>query len=333
MTSPILEDLNKDKHLFKSGNESNLNDYGYISDYTNGNDFTITQNVGSTLLTITTNDTNNDKWTKDNNTLGNYYYDSNNSINGETNAPDSAIVGIVSNASDSEITFNFNTSSTTYQYLLGVNKNSGIIYVSAYIDNDYIDEFVLSANSGGKLYIYTPLFSHSTIKFVTEESLIISGIIQKSLSDIFTAGNLPCFFKGAKILTPNGEINIEDLRNNDYILNKDNEIKKIKMVGHITTMFKGDKTIPYIIEKNTFGLNKPHSDLYISPQHAILLNNKMIMTMDIKDYSTIYRKDIMYPYTYYSILLDKYDTLIVNGIVAESLHPSNKNIEYFNHNK
>ena len=140
---------------------------------------------------------------------------------------------------------------------------------------------------------------------------------------------VPCFLKGTKILTTKGEINIEDLKITDKLINcLGNKCNIVKI--NCFKREKNENTHPYIIYKNTkinnFICNK---DLYLSKDHAVLINNEyFIVAKDLPFAKQITDLECN-NYEYYHITTENYftDTIISNGIPTESFcHKLPKNI-------
>jgi hypothetical protein len=84
-----------------------------------------------------------------------------------------------------------------------------------------------------------------------------------------------------RIKTPKGEINIEELRIGDHVLTASGEAKPIKFIGR--RMVSRERTGPWKngegpVKISRFAIDgkAPHSDLYISPGHAIYIDGVLI---------------------------------------------------------
>jgi hypothetical protein len=138
-------------------------------------------------------------------------------------------------------------------------------------------------------------------------------------------GPIPCFLKGTKILTDKGEKLIETLEKDDILIN--NKGEKIQLLDIYN--FKTSKNIdthPCLIKKGEIiNGNNCNSDLYISQQHGILMDNyfipvkKLVTPQQITD-----DKDY---YTYYHLITENFftDVVISNGIPTETYHKGIKN--------
>lgn len=57
--------------------------------------------------------------------------------------------------------------------------------------------------------------------------------------------------------------------------------------SHLTS-----KSCPICIKKDALGKNYPFTDLYVSPEHGLLLHGKMISAKNIVNGKTIYQDNV-----------------------------------------
>jgi hypothetical protein len=89
-----------------------------------------------------------------------------------------------------------------------------------------------------------------------------------------------CFVQRTRIRTPEGERRIEDLKIGDLVVTFSGESKPIKWIGH-QRFKKSCERWPADFEPvriSRFALDErtPHSDLYLSPNHAIYIDGVLI---------------------------------------------------------
>jgi hypothetical protein len=132
---------------------------------------------------------------------------------------------------------------------------------------------------------------------------------------ITTPGPIPCLLEDTMVLTPNGYVNITELREGDEVITGNHKIVQITKI--FETIAKGDEdSYPCIIPKNGIAANYPPSELKISQNHLIRYYNQWIRP---KDYFPLDRSYKIIKY--YHIRLENYltDDLVINdGIVVES---------------
>ena len=147
-------------------------------------------------------------------------------------------------------------------------------------------------------------------------------------------GPIPCFLKGTKILTDNGEKLIETLEKGTNLINHKGEKIKLLDIYSFNT-HKMIDTHPCLIKKGTvINGNKCNSDLYLSQAHGVLVKNmfvpiiKLVKPQKIED-----NKDY---YSYYHLITENFftDVVVSNGIPSETYSKSIKqrmNRELFNY--
>jgi hypothetical protein len=124
-----------------------------------------------------------------------------------------------------------------------------------------------------------------------------------------------CFPANTPITTDQGIIPIEKI-------NPLNHTIRNKQIIAITQTITQDEYL-VCFEKNALGNNIPCEKTIISKNHLIFNKGKMIKAKDfIGKYENIYKiknnNQILY-----NILLKKYDKMIVNNLICETLHPDN----------
>jgi len=139
-------------------------------------------------------------------------------------------------------------------------------------------------------------------------------------------GGAHCFLKGTQILTPQGEQSIEDLRIGDLILTASGEGKPIKWIGRMRFERSGqaswdDAAAPIRIARGAFNGDLPHSDLYMSCAHRLLINGLLIPAGDLVNGESITRlrstgSDVL---EYLHLELEEHDVILANGAPAETL--------------
>ena len=132
------------------------------------------------------------------------------------------------------------------------------------------------------------------------------------------AAAAPCILTGSKILTPDGEVYIDDLNIGDLVVS--NKVKKIKDIKIYNVIYSKEH-YPWKIPKGKFGCTE---DLYLSASHCIMLNGFFVETRYLKNIWRI-RDDPKFTNTkklkYYHIVLDDFleDYVIANGVKVETL--------------
>jgi hypothetical protein len=188
---------------------------------------------------------------------------------------------------------------------------------------------VTISNVGGNIYITFSNKSYTTpINFVGQSSIALSLTFD---SEITTGtqtynfsgpepGGAPCFTDNTQVLTPNGYINITQLKNNDIVLTHDN--RQVPIVKIYSFNVIGNKqNNPYIIPKNSIEQNYPPEDIILSGKHLIRYQNGWIQPQSGFNGLLFKQDDSKSTIKYYHIKLPNYltDYLVINGgCVVES---------------
>lgn len=135
--------------------------------------------------------------------------------------------------------------------------------------------------------------------------------------------NVFCLLEGTEILTPNGSVLIENLKVGDSVITHTGRIVKIIYTNktNISRFMLNKYTVPVIIKK---GYYNAYKDLYLSPGHAILINDVYKCSFDNIENIKSVGEDFLTthnPIKYHHICLENYytDNLIANGVTVECL--------------
>lgn len=95
-----------------------------------------------------------------------------------------------------------------------------------------------------------------------------------------TPFSVPCFTPGTQIATRQGPIPVEDLRAGEMLLTRDNGFCPVLWVGHshykLSSANGGARLQPVMIKAGAFGDGVPQNDLVVSPDHQMLLTNRLV---------------------------------------------------------
>jgi hypothetical protein len=155
-----------------------------------------------------------------------------------------------------------------------------------------------------------------------------------------------CYAKGTLIGTDRGFVPIEDIRLSDKVgtfgrieekmvrpihgvaykallkvfdTRSKNRFANIKFIGHFTAEAICEHTAPICITAGALGENKPERDLFVSPNHSMLIGDRMIFAKDMVNEITIYQDMSFEKIEYYHILSDDHYIINANGALSETL--------------
>ena len=157
----------------------------------------------------------------------------------------------------------------------------------------------VDTETSGNLLIYTEGSLSGNVEFVISTS-------EKSISNI-------CFYGDAKVLTSDGYKLICELKKGMKIQNKE--------IEEVTVTVTEDKEI-VLMKSGSLMKNMPLEDTRITKEHKVLYKGKMIEAKKLVNGTTIvyekYNGDSLY-----NILLAEEGKMIVNGMIVETLSPTN----------
>ncbi|MGB7244680.1 MAG: Hint domain-containing protein [Sulfitobacter sp.] len=167
----------------------------------------------------------------------------------------------------------------------------------------------------------------------------VGGIVENDSDtphDGLGAETIICFAAGTLIETQNGLRAVEALQPGDMVLTRDNGYQPLRWTGSTTVQAVGDLA-PIAISKGSFGTT---SDLILSPQHAILIEDwraelffgqaeVLVKAKDLEHHNGVCRKPGGYV-TYCHILFDAHQLVSAAGIWSESLYPGDMTMQAIN---
>jgi hypothetical protein len=143
-----------------------------------------------------------------------------------------------------------------------------------------------------------------------------------------------CFARGTMIATPRGEMPIELLSAGDMVMTSSGKSVRLEWISlsHFSyaEMLFNKRVCPVLVPKNHFGPDKPHTDLWVSPQHRIVVRGWNVELALGEAEALVAAKHIIgqpgFPtevwrsgVDYFHLLLDHHDVLVSNGLESESM--------------
>jgi len=136
-----------------------------------------------------------------------------------------------------------------------------------------------------------------------------------------------CFLKGTTIRTADGERRIEDLAVGDLLPTVFGGIRPIQWIGRYRYR-KSDPAKPWVrnvmpirIARSALGPNVPHANLYISEQHALLIDGMLVAAGNLVNDTTITRYDAREfdELEFVHIKLERHNVIYAEGAPTETL--------------
>jgi hypothetical protein len=237
--------------------------------------------------------------------------------------------GLIENAASNGVAVSLNTA----QYLPGTGPNVIVIEpgstiigaISGFAPGDTIDiagVTISSATFGnGQLTLGN---AGGVVKTLALAGDFVTGDFALA-SD--TAGgtdvtlNPPCFAAGTRILTPRGDIAVEDLVVGETVITLEGDDAPIKWIGRraldLTRHPCQEKAQPICFDVECFGVNGPRRALCLSPDHAIYIQGKLIPAKALVNGKNI-RQLCQRKITYYHIELESHAIIFAEGTAVET---------------
>lgn len=155
-----------------------------------------------------------------------------------------------------------------------------------------------------------------------------------TLVDLDTDPTPVCFCNGTLIETNSGFVAVECLASGDRVVLESGQTATIKWIGSRTfslvDLMLTPSARPVCIPAGALGNGTPTTDLWVSPQHRVLVQGHLAETLFGVSEVLVAAKHLDFgdlakgkkrpaEVKYFHILLDKHDLLIANGAPAESL--------------
>jgi hypothetical protein len=142
--------------------------------------------------------------------------------------------------------------------------------------------------------------------------------------------DVACFVQGTLIATPKGEKPIEYLRPGDLVLTRDNGVQDIRWIGsrHIgwQTLTANPHLKPVVIRWGALDWGSPAHDLYVSPNHRVLVRDEngeevLAAAKQLIGNDGIEEVDAM-GVTYFHLMFERHEVILSDGMWTESFQPS-----------
>jgi len=166
------------------------------------------------------------------------------------------------------------------------------------------------------------------------------GSGEQMASTVHTLSVVPCFTPGTRILTPKGQVLVEELQTGDRVVTRDHGVQHIRWIG-ATTISAGYISArpalrPILISKGALGDDLPERDMRLSRQHRVLIRDwraevmfgveggVLVSAFSLCNDSTVVEERPTEDVTYIHMAFDDHEVVYADGIEAESFHPAER---------
>jgi glycosyltransferase involved in cell wall biosynthesis len=131
---------------------------------------------------------------------------------------------------------------------------------------------------------------------------------------------VPCYCAGTRIATERGEVVVEELAIGDRALTRDGELRPIKWIGRRSYRqpFIAHSVLPILIKACALRENVPSRDLYVSPEHAMYIDDVLVRAECLVNGVSVVRCAEVATVEYFHIELDSHDVIFAEGAPAET---------------
>jgi hypothetical protein len=130
-----------------------------------------------------------------------------------------------------------------------------------------------------------------------------------------------CYAAGTSILTESGERLVEDLAVGDRLITPQGAMP-VKWIGRrrvdLARHPRPADAAPVRIHRNAFGVNEPHRDLVLSPEHCVFADGRLIPAKSLVNGMTVVQELATPSIEYFHIELERHGLLYAEGLLAES---------------
>jgi T5SS/PEP-CTERM-associated repeat protein len=169
---------------------------------------------------------------------------------------------------------------------------------------------------------YTHASGDTTVTWGDSISLTFAGIYAAGSIDFVADTSPPCFAAGTRIATARGDVAVEHLRKDDRACLATGGSRPIGWIGRRSVdprrHPKPKTVLPVCVSRDAFGPGLPHRDLFLSPDHAVFVEDVLIPVQYLVNGTSVRQLSECGPITYFHVELDRHDVLLAEGLPVET---------------
>ncbi|MCQ8279442.1 Hint domain-containing protein [Acetobacteraceae bacterium KSS8] len=173
---------------------------------------------------------------------------------------------------------------------------------------------VLTVSAGGGTRTLQLSGSYQDLYFTASEA--------SDGSTVITAEGTPCYCPGTMIAVENGEVPVETLQIGDRVRTASGALRPLRWIGRRAydgRFAAGRRDIlPVMVRASALADGVPHTDLFVSPLHALFLGGRLVPANALVNGISIVQAATVDQVSYLHLELETHDILLANGAPAES---------------
>jgi hypothetical protein len=150
----------------------------------------------------------------------------------------------------------------------------------------------------------------------------VNNVEQIQFADGTFATSGVCFLPGTLIRTPEGSAPIETIGAGDLVLTTDGRVAPVRWMGRqtVSTRFADPlRVMPIRIAAGALGEGLPLRDLFVSPDHALLVDGVLVQAGALVNGRSITRlTEMPEVFTYWHLELADHALILAEGVAAET---------------
>lgn len=191
--------------------------------------------------------------------------------------------------------------------------------------------FLTVSNGSNVRYFIIPNDSYGDMTLDEIRTGSLTDVAGSDAAIISTQNNdvrFVCFVSGSMILTPTGEVAVEDIRIGDLVVTQDHGAQAVQAVltKEINLDSAPDRAKPIAFAAGSLGANKPTRRLCLSPQHRLLMTDGSGTPVLVPAKSLLGRNGVRIMHgkrqvRYFHLVFERHEIIWANGTPTESFFP------------